>query len=77
MNAIMDNNYIWSAGGNGLLKLNLTTQEITIVQDSAYFNQAGIVPRNIIAYNHKIWLIAKKNIYSYNEDTNEFLNEEK
>ena len=77
VNAVMDNNCIWSAGGNGLLKLDLATLKTTVIQDSAYFNQADIVPRNIIAYNHKIWLIAKKNIYSYNESTNEFLNEKK
>lgn len=76
VNAVMKNNCIWSAGGNGLLKLDLTTQQTSIIRDSIYFNQSDIVPRNIIAYNHKIWIIAKKYIYSYNESTHEFLNEE-
>ncbi len=77
VNAIIDDNCIWSTGGNGLLKLNLSTHKTIIIQDSIYFNKANIVPRNIIAYKDKIWLIAKNRIYSYNKSTHEFLKEEK
>ena len=77
VNAIIDDNCIWSAGGNGLLKFDLSTHTTTIIQNSVYFNKANIVPRNIIAYKDKIWLIAKNNIYSYNKFTHAFLNEDK
>lgn len=74
--AIFDNNCIWSAGGNGLLKLNVDNNTLTVIKDSVSFNISNIVPRNVIAYNNKIWLFAKENVYSYNDATGEFLTED-
>lgn len=75
--ATMDGNNLWSAGGNGLLKLNIENRKTTVIKDSLSFHQADIVPRNIFIYNHKIWLAAKNSIYSYNPENKEFVCEEK
>lgn len=76
VNAIIKDNCIWSAGGNGLLKYDISNRMTTIIQDSINFNKSDIVPRNIVAYKDKIWLVAKNSIYSYSEETHDFLCED-
>lgn len=63
------NDCLWSVGGDGLLRYDITHDQVSLVGDSALFNSRGILPRQMVSYRGRLLLFSKDEIYTCDERT--------